>query len=279
MRIAIPISTCIGRVRFLRSCLRSLARHSLVRHAVILVTETLEEITAFAQAEFQDANLDIYVLPGIRRYVGRPAQNGEPLDDHYNPVYEFINRGIELSWSMSDWVMLPVGDDSYFPLCWETLLDAVQPMDHDRMVWVPRMVDVIGAFANAAERNHYGGPNVGAVNKYAYVIPAQLSEKEWINSDGCIAEDTVLSAAHAWQGEGFDYESPRRRDRIGWAHSVIHRQLLDAVGMYTEYPVWESNDLEFHSRLYARDIIACGVRSSVIVNCKVPIRDDGRAAS
>lgn len=249
-RVSIPISSCSGRIRFLDTCLTSILFNSKNKHDIIVVTEDYERMK-----EYFHKWID---FPNVRLIPSTPviAQGYEGS----NPVYQFLNEGAQNA--KEDWLLIPAGDDSYFPKGWDVLLEHVETDKYLTHVWTPKMINVLPFPGNEEERKLYAGPD-GGVNKHEY----------WYYSyKNYVLESEIINAAERWKENKILSERVGIRHDIGWAHSVIHKKLFFDAGMFKIHPPYPTaNDLEFCSVLYNKNINAFGIAMSVIGNCRVPM--------
>ena len=246
--VSIPISTAERRLRagFLDHCLASLFRHSSRDHEVLLVTETPLPVREFVQARG---------WPQRRVRVIEADPHGEAV-----PVYRFLNVGVRAA--SEPWVMIPAGDDSYFPPGWEWVLNAVDPARAGKAVWVPRYMSVVPRPSGNVPRFGQQSPNERSV------FPAE--------GDSTIEEPALLEAVREWTTGEMVEEVCGKRDKVSWPHSIVSRELFERVGGYAEAPPYpSSNDLHFCDALRDRfGVTAVGVHSSCIVNARVRVKID-----
>ena len=243
--VSIPISTCVSRERFLSMMLSSLARTSTRKHEVILTTEDDERdlISLVDSLSFDRQKLRLRVV------------HATPISDVFGnsgnvPVYQFIAAGILLA--SEPWVMVPTGDDSYFPPGWETLLDAVDPTKANSEIWVPRYVSI---------QPGNGPPNEREV-EHGISRPTEIAESELLQYVERIRRpgQTVR-------------ESAGTRTNVSWPHAIMHRGLYSIAGGYQACPPHPaSQDLHLNDALRDRfGVTSVGVNGSVIVNARVPV--------
>ena len=168
----------------------------------------------------------------------------------YNPVYQFLNVGV--SSASEPWVMVPAGDDSYFPPGWETLLEAVDLAGKLREIWVPRYFSVQAGDVK---------PPVIRPCEYTMISPHPVSETE------------LLPLIDGWRSSERVRESAGTRERVSWVHAVIHKDLFDRVGGYrTNPPYSDAHDLHLNDDLRDRfGVTSVGVHTSVIVNARAGV--------
>jgi hypothetical protein len=238
--------------------LHSLLKNSKTQHDIVLVTEDGDAIREYVRQHWSHFPT-VRVISSAKIPLSPPyppVESGE-----YNPVYQFLNDGADAA--QEEWILTPAGDDSYFPEGWEVLLDHVNPSEKMSMTWTPGYLCVMGTGSDA-EKKHYGGPNPGAESRGEYRIYA--------DSSPTIPESAVIQAVKRWTRSEVVRERVGDRHRVGWAHSVIHRDLFNAAGKFNTVPPYPAgNDVDFCAVLGRRGVHTDGVHASVIVNAKVPI--------
>ena len=251
-RVSIPISSCSGRIRFLDACLTSILFNSKNKHDIIVVTEDYEYER---MKEYFHKWID---FPNVRLIPSRPviAQGYEGS----NPVYQFLNEGAQNS--KEDWLLMPAGDDSYFPKGWDVLLDKVDPEKFMTHIWTPKYICVNPFPGNEEERKHYGGPD-GCVNRYEY---------RYYPRKNYALESEIIKATERWKENRIFTELVGDRHEIGWAHSVINKKLFFDARMYKTHPPYPAgNDMDFCVVLKEKNIHTFAIAMSVIVNCRIPM--------
>lgn len=235
--ISIPISTCVARKQFLSMMLSSLSRTSARKHEVILVTEDNERPLWDLVESLAIENVRLRIVHAI------PVSPG-------NPVYQFIAAGVLLA--SEPWVMVPAGDDTYFPPGWEALLDAVDPLKFNSEIWIPRYVSV---------QPGEGPPNEREV-EYGISCSTRIPEGELLRYVEKIRRSGQIAR-----------ESAGTRTSVSWPHAIMHRGLYSMAGGYQACPPHPaSQDLHLNDALRDRcGVTAVGVNGSVIVNARVPI--------
>lgn len=249
-RVSIPISSCSRRVRFLDACLTSLLFNSKNKHDIIVVTEDYEQMK-----EYFNKWID---FPNIRLISSKPIIS--PGYEGSIPVYQFLNEGAQNA--REDWLLIPAGDDSYFPKGWDILLEKVEPEKFMTHIWTPKYICVLPFPGNEEEKKHYGGPD-GSINKYEY---------RYYPYKNYALETEIINAAERWKENRIFTELVGERHNIGWAHSVIHKKLFFDAGMYKIHPPYPAgNDVDFCSVLKKKKVHTFAVTMSVIINCRIPI--------
>ena len=261
--ISIPISTNLERLHFLHTCLCSLFRTSTQNHEVVLVTETFNAVNDYAINNWNGRNIRVYEQHKrpIESIDLSPEYEEEYGKNYYNPVYQFLNYGINQA--SNSYIMTPVGDDSYFTPNWESILSYIT---EEQEIWTPSYVTVRQT-GSVEEKLHYSS------HPFEYRVYADDNDFVFADGKKKISERVVLTESDTRKSDKIVRELAGERKNVAWPHSIMHKTLFQRVGGYKELPPFPAaNDLDFFDELKKLHITVVGVMSSVIVNSKIPIR-------
>lgn len=252
-RISIPISSGVGslhcppyRFFLVEMTLDSIERNSKYEHDVIIVSETPESIIPEIGPYFEvlkkrwpwvnliDAR-ELYSRVLAKDYLPQPR----------GPIYECFNEGAK--YAKTDWIMILVGDDTYFPPLWdEKLLSHVDFDQRERRTWIPRFLSTRAVAFDTWDHpdsiiaryryTDYAGENIN--NRENPTSKAEffgffkspegfkdpllsIKESEVLKIGEMICNNRIIS-----EGKG--------RGELAWPYNIVYKDLYWKVGGFRE---------------------------------------------
>lgn len=246
MRISIPIVSDLGRVRlgFLLSALDSLFKNSRVEHDVVIVSNDGES------PEFLEAvkPWPVRVVPVSTSYI--IERDGRPVGSR---LYEYLNIGAKHA--MTEWLLTPPGDDSYFFPNWENLLDWVDSSIAEENIWTPTLFETY--------------PHHVPIISYDRPLEVRVG---WTEPRMKESEVLAFAREHCPKSKEVRVEAPNERIIAHWANTLQHVNLYWRVGGFREHPpLPDSHDLHLHDDYSHFGVKKFCVSHAVIGNCRVAI--------
>lgn len=238
-RVTVPFVSDGRRVAlgFLEFALKTLRTNSSVEHDAVVVSDD-EGIRELVERYY---GARLILVPGPFVIEGRGSR-----------LYEWLNVGAHAA--QTEWLLTPVGDDSYFFPNWELLLECVEPSRGNDTIWSPSIIETGGGNEFRISRDR---PSELQITWPKPSIP----ESEFLK---IVTENRVSHGRHR--------EPPNQRHHTHWAHTVQHRDLYRLAGSFIEEPPWpDAHDLHLHDKYTHMGVTKVCVTDAWIGNCKCPV--------